>query len=179
LAELLGLSVRSVVRAVDRLVKMGLFRRVRHGGYSNRNSYEPFWCRFEELESDWRIRFESASRKRGTLATSSTGQPCPPGGDAAVHQTKYLNLKKRNLHPGNRQRYSLTPRPLSSTQAAHVEADRRLHEGLRDTLPSPTAYSEAISAIDDSTWNQAIEEEVRRRGDGINLLVSLLARQQK
>lgn len=54
LARLLGLNVRTVLRAVDDLDRRGLILKVRHGGYSQRNSYRPNWALFEDLTTKWR-----------------------------------------------------------------------------------------------------------------------------
>src|SRR5438094_10256007 len=57
MAVLLGLSTRTVIRANERLETAGLFKKTRHGGYSHRNSYDPNWARFQELEIAWREKF--------------------------------------------------------------------------------------------------------------------------
>jgi predicted transcriptional regulator len=55
LAEMLGLCVRTIIRSTQRLETVGLFRKVRHGGYSNRNSYEPNWAsrEFSKALDSW------------------------------------------------------------------------------------------------------------------------------
>jgi hypothetical protein len=60
LANLLGYCERTVIRATQKPEKAGLFRKVRHGGYSNRNKYEPNWSRFAELETAWRAKLKAA-----------------------------------------------------------------------------------------------------------------------
>src|SRR4051812_48497456 len=50
IATLLSISTRTVIRSTERLHVMGLFHKVRHGGWSNRNSYKPNWVRFAELD---------------------------------------------------------------------------------------------------------------------------------
>src|ERR1035437_5639506 len=46
LAVLLGIYRRTVIRAINNLVGLKYFRRVRHGGNFHRNFYEPLWPRF-------------------------------------------------------------------------------------------------------------------------------------
>ncbi len=53
LAALLQLSERSIVRAVNQLVREGYFKRFKHGGNFHCNQYEPIWSKFRELEADW------------------------------------------------------------------------------------------------------------------------------
>src|SRR4029079_7038812 len=49
LAGLGGVSTRTVMRSLARIEAAGLFRRIRHGGHLNRNSYEPDWARFSAI----------------------------------------------------------------------------------------------------------------------------------
>jgi hypothetical protein len=95
IAELIGMSRRTVIRATDRLQKLGFIRRVRHGGHFHRNSYEPVWSRFTQVEADWKSR-RSARRTRFLAPKVS---PCPGqsrhiGGDTIDPQTFTNNLLK-------------------------------------------------------------------------------------
>jgi predicted transcriptional regulator len=95
IAELIGMSRRTVIRATDRLQKLGFIRRVRHGGHFHRNSYEPVWSRFNQVEADWKSR-RSARRARIHAPKVS---PCPGqsrhiGGDTVGPQTFTSNLLK-------------------------------------------------------------------------------------
>src|SRR5258707_10703047 len=49
-------SRRTIFRAIDRLVRLKFFRRLRHGGKHNRNSYQPNWEYFRELEGAYKQR---------------------------------------------------------------------------------------------------------------------------
>lgn len=53
MALLLRLSRRSVVRALNRLVREGFFDRDRHGGNFYCNQYYPVWRKFREVEAKW------------------------------------------------------------------------------------------------------------------------------
>lgn len=66
LAHLLGLGRRTILRAVEELDRHQIIRKVRHGGGSHRNRYEPDWPRLEELEGRWR------KRMKGKLALDET-----------------------------------------------------------------------------------------------------------
>jgi len=57
IADLLGISTRTVIRSIQRLEVAGLVRKVRHGGHLNRNHYELVWSRFQEIEAEWRVKF--------------------------------------------------------------------------------------------------------------------------
>ena len=51
IASLVGVSERTVIRAVAGLSKKGYIRRLRHGGKFHRNQYEPDWERFRAMEA--------------------------------------------------------------------------------------------------------------------------------
>jgi hypothetical protein len=46
------------------LQSIGLFLKVRHGGWSNRNSYEPNWARFAEFDAAWKEKLHRKSLPR-------------------------------------------------------------------------------------------------------------------
>jgi hypothetical protein len=50
MAVWLGKSRRTVIRAVDRVVKLKFFRKIRHGGNNHCNSYEPQWDYYRAVE---------------------------------------------------------------------------------------------------------------------------------
>ena len=95
IAELIGMSRRTVIRATDRLQKLGFVRRIRHGGHYHRNSYQPVWSRFLQVEADWKSR-RSARRARfdAPKLSSCSGQIRHIGGDTADPQTFTSNLLK-------------------------------------------------------------------------------------
>jgi AraC-like DNA-binding protein len=54
IAHLVGKSRRTVIRAVQRLQGLRFLVKVRHGGHAHRNSYEPNWPHFRQLEGNGR-----------------------------------------------------------------------------------------------------------------------------
>jgi hypothetical protein len=62
IAWLLDVDRRTVIRSTSRSDELGILRKVRHGGHLQRNSYEPAWERFRELEVEWRTRFNAKNR---------------------------------------------------------------------------------------------------------------------
>jgi len=117
IARLLGCSERTVIRSIKRLERLGLFRRVRHGGYSHRNSYEPNWPRFAELVAAWKRKFQ---RMRPTKLSLSDGPPGHIASDTDVTQTCLNNLQiltcfKRNSNEAKRVEFDLRiSRPISN-----------------------------------------------------------------
>jgi hypothetical protein len=102
LAGLLEISRRTVIRSTQRLEKSGLFRKCRHGGHLNRNSYEPVWPRFRELEAKWNVRFNANSvRSKLTKVSPSQCQPCHPDGDGSVTQTLRTNPSNETCPSGS------------------------------------------------------------------------------
>src|SRR5882757_9364340 len=99
---LLNKHERTIIRAMDKLVRLGWMKKRRHGGHNHCNSYQPNWPFFRELERQFRER-QRAHSTRFTgqdLSPSechyshSEGQACHPEGDEIVTQTYSTN----NIH---------------------------------------------------------------------------------
>src|SRR4051794_9128131 len=84
IADLLGISQRTVIRCNAKLERAGLFRKIRHGGYGNRNSYEPIWPRFREYENSWRSEMKKGTASGATTLSPATGLNCHLQGDNPV-----------------------------------------------------------------------------------------------
>lgn len=72
------IAERSVIRSLDRLVHHKLFRRDRHGGNGNRNSYQPNWPAFAVEYAKYTMRKDVASR-RTNLAVDQPPRSGPIG----------------------------------------------------------------------------------------------------
>jgi hypothetical protein len=95
IAELIGMSRRTAIRATGRLQKLGFIRRIRHGGHYHRNSYQPVWSRFLQVEADWKSRRSARRAKFDAPKVSSySSQSRHLGGDTADPQTFTSNLLK-------------------------------------------------------------------------------------
>ena len=89
LAVLLGIDRRTVIRSINRLVRMKYFRRTRHGGKFHRNFYEPLWPRFREVEAEWQSRrLKHSQRFREGKLSLWQGQPVHPAGGKIGTQTR-------------------------------------------------------------------------------------------
>jgi len=183
IAELMNSSTRTVIRANHKLERMGLFRKVRHGGYGNRNSYEPIWGRFAEFEVAWNARLKEAGQSRATRAAPSQCHPCQAPGDGAVAQTCNINLLKTETYSKRpaRKEFSFlfeNPQPLSGTRsadAARAEAERRWCADLNDKYSAtPEIYAEIISAVDVEMQKAATEAEMRKHGAGLRFIYEQL-----
>lgn len=201
IAWLVGLSRRTVIRSLSRVESTGILRKVRHGGHLQRNSYEPVWERFRELEAAWKARFNAKSRRAAPAKMSpATCQTSPFAGDQPVTQT-FLSNQSKETCPGERSR---TPskdseskrlpmeekkeavrsslvvtaretRTTRSSDAARVAAERRWNTALNHRYAGmPTAYAQIIEAIDPALQNTATEAEIRRAGAGLALIVERL-----
>ena len=76
LSEVTGFCTRTAIRSLKRLTAAGLFQIDRHGGYSNRNSYEPIWHRFAAIRNTWQAKFKAKSLSRDRREVSPG--PCQP-----------------------------------------------------------------------------------------------------
>jgi hypothetical protein len=203
IAWLVGVSRRTAIRSLSHIVRAGVFRVVRHGGYSQRNSYEPVWLRFRELDAVWKMRFRTKSgRADHPKMSPNTCQTRHLPGDQPDTQTFLTNqsqetsscesasvkhrlpckptdrkgqpIKENRSHETG----SVPSRSISvvqTSEAAHVAAERRWNsELLRRYSATPGVYAAFIDAITPELQRAATEAEVRRRGSGIALILEQL-----
>jgi hypothetical protein len=178
IAKLLGISTRSVIRSMPRIEAAGLFRKVRHGGNSNRNRYEPDWQRFREIDAAWSARMHADSRaRRVTKVSSGARQSCHIGGDRPVTQTCPSNLsketcqkslpRKEETRPAQKP-FNITCASTSRNDAARTAAERRWTTDLHKQFAClPRTYGEIIQAIDPTMQEAATVAEMRARGAGL------------
>jgi hypothetical protein len=185
IAALLGISIRTAIRSTERLHAMKLFHKIRHGGWSNRNSYEPNWIRFAELDAAWGQRFKAQSNRSQSKMSPSTGQSSQLDGDSSVTQTCRDNLIKQTCtvgHPKeeNRKRFvrqNLEPIAMVTKpgDAALAAAERRWTSALHQCFVSlPITYGDVIAAINPEMQAEANEAEMRCRGGGLSLILARL-----
>jgi predicted transcriptional regulator len=178
IAELLGVCTRTVMRSTERLAAIGLFRKIRHGGYSNRNSYEPNWSRFAELEAGWKRQLQKKLLTRHSKMSLATRESCHFDGDTPVTQTYGANLQELTSLRGYQSKLRVDPRidrtsvrPIASRMkpgdAALAAAERRWTDALYQCFKSlPVTYGEIIAAIDEPMQAAATEAEMCSRGAG-------------
>jgi DNA-binding MarR family transcriptional regulator len=178
IADLLGISARTVIRSVRRLEVAGLVRKVRHGGHLNRNHYELVWSRFQQIEAEWRARFARSAQSRVTEMSPTECQLCHMGRDSSGTQTCRTNLlnetcskrlpKKQQAGRAFSSSSSTTANGTRSSQAARVEAERRWTDALHERFAHlPVTYAEIIDLIDTPMREAANDAEMRRRGSGL------------
>jgi hypothetical protein len=171
LATLAGLSTRTVIRAVERLERGCLFRKIRHGGHLNRNTYVPAWSRFEELEARWRKTFAGSTTAVGDADALRHASHLPP--DRAVNQTCGSNLQPRGL--ASRKKEGAGKAGVvsqSSGSAVEAAAERRWTDVLhRRLIGNPSLYGRVIAVIDEVMRSRATRAEVRQRGAGLRSIL--------
>jgi hypothetical protein len=195
IAKLLGVDRRTVIRAWPRLEASRMFRKVRHGGKSHRNSYEPIWPRFHELENQWRARFSADKLARDTNVSPLARPTCHVAGDKSATQTHLRNQSEETKAeaafsevPQARNEREVRKRPsregrgvaprfdfgrgssisASSFEAARAAAERRWTLALHNHLAgSEKAYGEAIEMIDEALRASATDAEMRRDSSGL------------
>jgi hypothetical protein len=177
IAKLAGVHVRTVIRAIARLVRLKLFIKIRHGGYSNRNSYEPNWQKFTELNQRWQAKFAQARATRESLSTE-LGRHVP--GDDCVTQTYCPNQLKQTLENGSsrkeKSRALGQTSDQSSSQASRTAAHRRWDKDLLDHFRGRAKeYAQAVEAIDLSLSDRATDAELKQRGSGLEVIFRAIA----
>jgi DNA-binding MarR family transcriptional regulator len=204
LAVLLGIDRRTVIRSINRLVRLKYFRRTRHGGNFHRNFYEPLWPRFREVEAEWQSRRRKHSQRfrEGKLSLWQ-GQPVHPAGGKVGTQTSPTNISNEILPAGSvrddprGQNASSNPQRLTSKEqcssiphpnramfhvketpsrdAANAAAERRWNIALQNRYVSvPKAYGEIIGSIDPAMQAAATEAELKRHGAGLAYILDQL-----
>jgi hypothetical protein len=165
IAELIGMSRRTVIRATDRLQKLGFIRRIRHGGHYHRNSYEPVWSRFLQVEADWKSR-RSARRARfdAPKLSSCSGQSRHVAGDTADPQTfPSNNLKETSDAEGLLQKHDARS-PSNDKRGSAIEANLRSNPPNRErTYRQPPSTSSLTAARDaaERRWNSELTSNFR------------------
>jgi hypothetical protein len=204
IARLLGVNRRTVIRAIGGLVRKGYLHKTRHGGKFHRNSYIPDWSRFRAKETKWNERRTAASREfERTNVSPLQGQNCPPGGDADVTQTCFINRfyetspapgpdkeaqapngrvdRKRLSREGNREvsrtveKERFHVKSTSSNVAALDSAERRWTTELTTLYaPTPEVFAALIDEIDEDLRNEATALEMRKHGTGLRFILDAL-----
>jgi hypothetical protein len=164
ISELLGISVRTVIRSNTRLEASGLFRKVRHGGYGNRNSYQPVWSRFTEHQALWQAKMKYKSRSGVPVVSPASRHDCHVQHDSTVTQTCSTNTSQPTYSSGlPKKRWS----GKSSSAAARDEAERRWSRAITDRFRStPVTYAQVIEAITVDISKAATDAELQRSGAG-------------
>lgn len=101
LSLLLQITRRSVVRAINRLIREGYFKRDRHGGNFHCNQYYPVWGTFRAIDADWaRRRDMHRARFDRTIMSLPPCQTSPLDGDSDVTQT--IPIKNHSYETSSR-----------------------------------------------------------------------------
>lgn len=204
IARLIGVSRRTVIRAVGALAKKGYIRKHRHGGNYHRNQYEPDWTHFRAMEAKWKARKSGAGRKPvATDVSPSERQGCHVGDDTSVTQTLPRNSLKETLAAANSGVQPRTSSVLATSEglgneanrkasypivqqrfhvksaspcvAANDAAERRWADQLtRQFASTPEVFAVLIDAIDDDLRNATTQVEFRNPGSGIAFLLAEL-----
>jgi hypothetical protein len=206
IAMLTGLHRRTVIRAVDRLDRLHLIEKDRHGSRSLRNSYVPNWQLFREYEAEWRRRFNGESNDAPGLNGNGSPVPrvspakCqtrPAGSDSPVTQTSTRNLPKEPSAdtaapgagrvggvdggpkgPGGR-RFRGPASTTPSGEAARTAAEKRWATHLHNRyVGDAEAYGLIVDAIDTAIQEAATTAELKQRGSGLPTILRLIDQRQ-
>jgi hypothetical protein len=191
MTTLLGISRRTVIRSINALVSAGWLRKLRHGGWNNRNKYEPDWQRLLEVEAIWNAKMKSKALLQMPDASLAKRQNRHLLGDTGGTQTLSNNLHTETYSKSypkeearaasapstNSIRRQITPNPHNafgtrSAVAARTEAERRWHNDLHARFASkPGTYAALVEAINSDLREGATSAELKERGGGIQHLL--------
>jgi predicted transcriptional regulator len=179
-AELIEMSRRTVIRSVERLVRLGLFRKVRHGGKFHRNQYEPVWPAFRNLDTTWMARRKARQQTRAASNVSRCeSHSSHLSGDTSVHQTCIKNQSNETSRVGSSKELrckspTLLPQPLSASSriAARDSAERRWNGDLLNGYAGqPVLLGHIVESIDSDLMSSTTDMEERQRGSGLAYLI--------
>lgn len=193
IAHLLGISRRTVIRSISRLENAKVLTRLRYRGNSHRNSYQPNWAYFRQLEEAWRARKQTKHWVRADQdeMSLSVSQSCHLGDGKLVTQTITTNhsnetsrpsppaARPQKLSPKNKRSNTFSAVDLhvspSHREISFAAAERRWTTELnRRFAQAPETYALILEAIDPELQRVATEAESQCKGAGIRLIVARL-----
>ena len=160
MALLLRLSRRSVVRALNRLVREGFFDRDRHGGNFYCNQYYPVWRKFREVEAKW-ASLRELHRSRFNRAKVSL-PPCHAGHfDSDSDDTQTF---PNNNHSYETNSEGLPNREIGSQSSDAIEVATTTMELIGQPVQRPArpvhvkhrAPSDVARDAAERRWNMAL-----------------------
>jgi hypothetical protein len=165
IAELICMSRRTVMRATDRLERLGFIRRIRHGGHYHRNQYEPVWSRFIQVEADWKSR---RNRRRARVGAAKVS-PCQAqarhiAGDKGDPQTFTNNLLKETCNEDAPSNKSASRGESGDERGLAVEANQRPKSAYRERTRRPLGTTPSSTAARDAAerrWNGELMNQFR------------------
>ena len=163
IAHLLGISRRSVIRAVGRVEQERLFSKVRHGGKFYRNSYQPNWVRFREIEAQWGARIKTQHWKTDVPNLSPSGcQSCHHAGDEVGTQTNTNNHSKETTSSSTSSEPSPVDRKLTAEEGY---SSRRADQGniqrasTRQSSMGGVQSRDAALGAAERRWNSELSQQ--------------------
>jgi hypothetical protein len=190
LALLAGVSDRSVQRAGNKFVRLGMFDLDRNGGTFSTNQYSPVWPYFRTAEAAWSSRKQLIRARHDRSAMSpAPRQIASLRDDSAVTQTSSNNFSHKTSQglsedrttkndPASRSIAMKGMLHVKRTAAARTEAQRRWdNELLKQCSRDAVQYGKIVEAIDRDLSERATSAELAASGGGFRFLVGeLLAR---
>lgn len=192
IVHLLGISRRSVIRAIRRLEALRFIQKFRHGGKSHRNAYQPNWALYRSLDNAW------SARQKTRHWDSAPQEPplwCQGAGASGVEtgtQTIFLKNQKNKTSSSaaegtTRNWQSLaspkTADPVKQKAAPHVShtaavtaAERRWYGDIHKRYANnKEIYARILDAITPELASGATQAEVNSRGAGLAYIEHALA----
>lgn len=164
IAHLIGKSRRTVIRAVQRLERLRFVVKVRHGGHFHRNSYEPHWVHFRQMEAQWAAR-RATRHWQPALSPSTVPQLCHVASDTSGTQTLPVNISKETCleepAPANRKPVALECSKGNSrkeTSGVSGLAQARQTRGPQGPIINGASFAERSSA--ERRWNRSLMQRL-------------------
>lgn len=195
IAHLLGISRRTVIRSIPRLENAKVLSRSRYKGNSHRNSYQPNWAYFRQMEENWRARKKTKHWTWAPQDEVSLSEPasCHSGDANPVTQTNTTNQSNetrpssspsssnqvgrfQNQRRSNVQSVRGAGSAPSHRDVSFAAAERRWTTELnRRFARMPETHARILEAIDPDLQRAATEAETKRRGAGLDVVFARLS----
>lgn len=163
MARRLGLTERSVRRALEGLEGLGLVRRAIHAGRGLSNAYT--------LDLEAMARLAVPIGQKPDSAENRTLESAKPDGRVRLNRVQKQFSEVPRARPDPQQREMFFPMPADGQRRASailLGAHRRILDDLAAAQLASPGFN--VSSLTEADWESARAGEARKRGDGIAVI---------
>jgi len=169
MAKMLEIDPATVKRATRELERAGLFTKAVHGGYSNRNQYDPNWDFIYRYIADWKesMRTGEPPPLPGAELRPEPAQNCAKDGCNTAPQTHRDNPKKKTHEETGADNPDIhgPSRPDASGSGKEEDSRTEKDQELQATMrPRTTKRSIAAEQAAYKRWMDDFRKHIHQQG---------------